>query len=135
MRMDVPEGWQVTRRLSDSLQMADGTAASDTANVPGTATAVFDVYTSSGQTVESYRSMLRGHVKSLEVTEEDVDGHTVVFLDYTGEEFAGHQQAALVPDFGLLLVYRAAFANDEAAYMRGLAAFRRAVRSSRFTPR
>ncbi|HVL82160.1 MAG TPA: hypothetical protein VM840_11295 [Actinomycetota bacterium] len=132
VRMDVPEGWQVTRRSSDSFQLAQGTAASDTDDAPGTATAVFDVYLSSDQTPDGYRERLREGGVGAKVEEWTVNGEKAVVLSYEGPATAGPQEAVIFPSRRVLIVYRAAFPNDRAAFNKGLPAFRRTVRSIEF---
>lgn len=132
LRLDVPEGWRVTDRTTDRLQIADGTVAADTETEPGSAEAVFDVYLDSPQTFQSYRDTLR----SLEVEWEErpltLDGHDAMAFDARGQGVAGRREAVLIPAYRVLIVYRAAFPNDPAAFEAGYDAFQEAVASISF---
>lgn len=133
LRIDVPEGWQVTDRTDRRLQIADGTVAEDTESEPGDAEAVFDVFLDSSQTVQSLRDTHR-HLE-VEWTEErlEVDGHDAVAFRATGEGVAGSRETVLIPAYRVLIIYRAAFPNDRAAFDAGYEAFRQALRSIRFS--
>ena len=133
LRLTVPEGWQVTRRGSEDLQIARGTAAADTDSAPGTATAVFDLYLDSDHTVDSYREMLTEQDIGVKTEEWTVNGEQAVVMSYEGRATAGPQEAVLFPDHRVLIVYRAAFPNDRSAFHSGRPAFRRTVRSITFT--
>ena len=133
LRIEVPDGWQVTHRTDGNLQISKGTAASDTDTSPGTATAVFDLYLESHHTPDSYRELLRSENTGASEQTWTVDGERALVLSYEAPGFAGQQEAVLFPDRRILVVYRAAFPNDRTAFHDGLTAFRRAVRSIRFT--
>ncbi len=123
----------MTDRTDARLQIADGSVAEETESEPGDAEAVFDVFLDSSQTVQS----LRDTHANLEVewTEErlEIDGHETVAFHATGEGVAGNRETVLVPDYRVLIIYRAAFPNDPAAFDAGYEDFRRAVRSIRFS--
>lgn len=133
LEIDVPEGWRVTDRGDQRLQIADGTVASETETEPGDATAVFDLFVDSAQTVQSLRDTHRN--LDVEWTEEqlEIDGHDAVAFHATGEGVAGARETVLIPDYRVLIIYRAAFPNDRGAFESGHAAFREALRSIRFS--
>lgn len=133
LEIDVPEEWRVTDRGDQRLQIADGTVASETESEPGDATAVFDVFVDSAQTVQSLRDTHRN--LDVEWTEDrlEIDGQEAVVFRATGEGVAGSRETVLIPTYHVLIIYRAAFPNDRGAFESGHAAFREAVRSIRFS--
>lgn len=133
LEMDIPEGWQVTDRTDRRLQIADGTAAEATDSEPGDAKAVFDVYLDSATTVQSWRDTHRN--LDVEWTKEDLEigGHDAVAFHATGEGVAGARETVLIPDYRILIIYRAAFENDRPAFDAGYEPFREALRSIRFS--
>lgn len=129
--IEVPEGWQVTRRTQQSLQIADGSAGGGTESQAGTATAVFDIFVNAPITAEEFRDQLLDQDIGASSEELVIDGHNAVVLSYTGEAVAGSQEAVFIPDRSVQIVYRAAFPDDVTAFNDGRAAFRAAVRSIR----
>lgn len=132
LSLEIPDGWRVTSLGGDNLQLADGTTGSVEATKAGTATVVFDVYTNSSITADAYARNLRRDDVTIKATKRTIDGYEAVVLSYTGRAVAGRQEAVFFGDWRIRLVYRAAFANDAAAFDRGRPAFRGAVDSIRF---
>lgn len=135
LSMEVPRDWHVTSTGGDNLQLADGTTGGATGTAAGTATAVFDVYVNSEVTPEKYTEDLRAQNVGVKTETISVDGYEAVRLSYSGEAAAGRQEAVFVPEWRIRIVYRAAFPNDDAAFLRGRSAFRRAVGSIAFSGR
>ena len=134
LQIETPPGWQAHREGRNSLKFTDGSVASDTDSRAGDATAVFDLYLNSRHTPDSYASFVASEGGRIVRTELlTIDGESATVLDIEGESFAGHWTVVLVPDERVLVVYRAAFPNDDAAYNRGRPALLDAVRSMRFT--
>jgi hypothetical protein len=131
LRIEVPDGWRITRSLDESLQLADGLADIDQ-DEPGAARAVFDVYLDSPHTVETYRRLLEDNNVRASESELELAGRKATVLEYEGEAFAGRQIAVVIASEQIHIVYRAARIRDDAAFHAGKAAFLRAVRSIRF---
>lgn len=127
--IDVPDGWHVTSSGGDNLQIADGSTGGATGTAAGSATAVFDVYVNSTVSAEEYTENLRRDNVGVKTERISVDGFDAVRLTYSGAAAAGRQEAVFVSEWDVRIVYRAAFANDNAAFLRGRSAFRRAVAS------
>jgi hypothetical protein len=131
--LEVPEGWRVTNRTSQSIQVADGTTGGGTATEAGTARAVFDVYASSTLDPHDLAEQLRGDNVGVRVEESSFGGHEAVVLSHAGHEGSGRQITVVFPDWQVHLVYRAAFAGDDAAFFSGRSAFMRSLRSISFS--
>lgn len=131
LRIDVPDGWRITRSLEESLQLADGLDDVDQDD-PGAARAVFDIYLDSPHTVETYRELLEDNDVRASESELELDGRAADVLEYEGEAFAGRQIAVVIASEQIHIVYRAARIRDNASFHAGKAAFLRAVRSVRF---
>jgi hypothetical protein len=135
LTLDIPEGWQVTDREDNTLKLTDGTIADETATRPGTATAVFDIYVDSSQTLESFRKVLREqHVRGSEERLR-IDGYDAVVVSYGPSSFGPRTDVAFIPQWRVQIIYRAAFPDERAAFFSGRPAFRRALRSIRFSGR
>src|SRR5712692_5925143 len=135
LTMEAPPGWRVTDQADGDLKLTNGSVAGETSTKPGTATAVFDVYVPSTQTLSSFLNFLRD--QKIVPTREAVviDGYEGVLLSYAGPGVGGRQEAMFVPRRETFVVYRAAYPNDVAAFEAGRPAFRRAIRSIRFSRR
>lgn len=133
LTIDVPDGWRVTDRGEQRLQIADGTVASETETEPGDATAVFDLFLESAQTVQSLRDTHRTLEAEWSEDRLEVDGEEAIVFRATGEGVAGDRETVLIPAYRVLIIYRAAFPNDRNAFETGHEAFRSAVRSIRFS--
>jgi hypothetical protein len=132
LKLTVPDGWRVSDREGDNLKLTDGTIAEPNATKPGTATAVFDIYVNSSQTSESFERYLREqHIKPVR-EKARIDGYAAEYFRYSGSSVGGNQEALFVPRWRVFVLYRAAFAGADAAFFRGRAAFRRAMRSISF---
>lgn len=129
LSLEIPEGWRVTSTEGGNLQLADGTTGGATASAAGSATAVFDIYLDSSVTPDEYRENLRKENVGAKTETISVDGFDAVRLSYAGAAVAGSQEAVFIPEWRVRIVYRAAFPNDNAAFLRGRSAFRRAVGS------
>jgi hypothetical protein len=126
LEIDVPSGWQVTRQDARGMQIADGTAGNGGTEA-GTATAVFDIYLDPGHTADSFRDYL----EELEVDADEemieIDGYTAFVFRYSSDHFAGTQENVFVPDYGIQIFYRAAYAMDDEAFEAALPAFHEAT--------
>jgi hypothetical protein len=133
LRIDVPGGWRVTSSAANNLQIANGTTGRPSAEAPGSATAVFDVYVDADLGPDGYRAYLREQKIDARTTRLTIRGADAEILSYTGRAVAGRQEAVFFPEHRVQIVYRAAFRNDDVAFRQGHAAFRYAVASIRFT--
>jgi hypothetical protein len=133
LSIDAPKGWRVTSRGGDNLQLANGSTGEETGNRPGSAKAVFDIYLRSDTTVDEYRKSLLEQNVGSKRSDIKVDGYDATLLTYVGPAVGGRQEAVFVPRWDVRIVYRAAFANDDAAFFAGRSAFREALRSIRFS--
>jgi hypothetical protein len=130
-----PEGWLVTDHETDSMKVTNGTIADELATKPGTATAVFDVYVDSEQTVAQFEKALKkSNVKPSE-ERTTVDGYNAVIVSYPTSYFGPATDVVFVPEWRVRIVYRAAYPDDESAYVENRPAFRTALRSIRFAGR
>lgn len=132
LRIVVPDGWHSNRTGDDGLQVANGSVASDQSTVPGSATAVFDLYVDSSRTSTGYRKLLESESTKFTHRTITIDGREADVFTYSGDTWGGSQEAVVVDDYRLLIVYRAAFPNDDNAYKASIGQFRRAVRSISF---
>lgn len=132
LTLEVPDGWRVTDREATSLKLTNGTIADPTSMRPGTATAVFDIYVESGQTVDAFAAYLDEQGVEPERTAIRVGGYPAERFAYQGRSVGGMQEAVIVPRWRVFILYRAAFRGADAAFRRGRAAFRRAVGSISF---
>jgi len=133
LSIDVPKGWRVTSRGGSNLQMANGSTGDATGDRAGTAKAVFDIYLRSDTTVDEYRKSLLEQNVGSKPSDIEVDGYDATLLTYGGPAVGGRQEAVFIPRWNVRIVYRAAFANDDAAFFAGRSAFREALRSVRFS--
>lgn len=132
LRIEIPDGWRVTRSLDESLQLADGLDNVDQ-DAPGAARAVFDVYLNSPHTRDSYEALLEdNNTKPADEQELTLDGRTAYLIEYEADAFAGRQIAVIIPSEEIHIVYRAAKIRDNASFYRGRSAFLGAVLSIRF---
>jgi hypothetical protein len=130
-----PEGWYVTDSETESIKITDGTIADELATKPGTATAVFDVYINSSQTVQEFeRALRRENVKPKEERTR-VGGYDAVIVSYGPSAFGPSTEVVFVPEWRVRVVYRAAFRDGESAFVENRPAFRTALRSIRFRGR
>lgn len=135
LAMDLPEGWQVSDREGNNLKVTDGTIAEPTATRAGTATAVFDIYVESAQTVDAFLEYLSEQEIEAGRVETSIDGYEAEILSYDGSAVGGRQEAVFIPQWRVFILYRAAFRDDDDAFFRGRPAFRRAVESITFSGR
>ena len=133
LSLEVPEGWQVSDREPGNLKITNGTIADATTTKAGTATAVFDIYVDSPQTREAFVAYLREQGVEPHIRETRVGGYRAIVFEYGGRATGGRQEAVLIPSRRVFILYRAAFREDDAAFLRGRAAFRRALRSITFS--
>lgn len=131
LTMKVPEGWQVSDREGTNLKITNGTIAAPDATKAGTATAVFDIYVDSPQTPQTFLAFLRQQKITPQRDHRRIGGYDVEVFGY--EDRSGRQEAVFVPRWKIFILYRAAFRGDDAAFLRGRAAFRRAVDSMTFS--
>lgn len=131
--LKVPEGWMVTDREGNNLKLTNGTVADANSTKPGTATAVFDIYVASPQTPEAFADYLREQHIGAQRKTMRIDGYAAELFSYRGESVGGRQEAVLIPRWRVFILYRAAFRGADAAFLRGRAAFRRALDSITFS--
>jgi hypothetical protein len=132
LTLDVPKGWLVTDREPNSLKLTDGTIADADATQPGTAKAVFDIYTESTQTTQTFERYLREQRIKPSQTRSRIDGYEAETYSYGAPSAGGRQEAVFIPRWRVFILYRAAFPSDDAAFFRGRGAFRAAVASISF---
>lgn len=135
LTLDVPEAWQITDREEKSIKLTDGTIADETSTRAGTATAVFDIYIDSSQTLEQFREVLRKERIRPSVQRLRIDGYEAVVLSYGASDFSPRNDVVFFPEWRVQIIYRAAFPDQNAAFERGRPAFRRALRSISFSGR
>jgi hypothetical protein len=130
-----PEGWFVSDREVESIKVTNGTIADETATKPGTATAVFDVYIDSAQTVEEFEKALKGNNVDPKKERTTIGGYDAVIVSYGSSAFGPSTEVVFVPSWRVRAVYRAAYPDDESAFVENRPAFRTALRSIRFEGR
>lgn len=130
-----PTGWLVTDRQDDTIKVTNGTIADETSTKPGTATAVFDVYVDSKQTVDDFVDALEESNVDPKRERLEVDGFGAVIVSYPTSHFGPSTEVLFVPDWSVRIVYRAAYPDDESAFVANRPAFRKAIRSIRFEGR
>lgn len=130
-----PEGWLVTDRTASSLKVTNGTLGGEEDAQAGTATAVFDVYVNSSQSLGSFLEILKA--EKVEPSREliEIDGHQATVVSYRSNHFGPSTEIVFVPEWDVRFVYRAAFSEDEGAFVRNREAFREALDSVRFNGR
>lgn len=133
LTMEVPEGWQVSDREGNNLKVTDGTIANAMSTKAGTAEAVFDIYVESTQTRAAFLEYLREQKIEPRVGDARIGGYRATIFEYSGRSVGGRQEAVLIPQRRVFILYRAAFRDDDAAFLRGRAAFRRALASITFS--
>ncbi len=130
-----PEGWLVTDRQEDTIKVTNGTIADETSTRAGTATAVFDVYVDSAQTVDEFVRALEENNVEPRQERLEVDGYDAVIVSYPTSHFGPSTEVLFVPEWRVRIVYRAAYPDDESAFVANRRAFRSAIRSVRFSGR
>jgi predicted small lipoprotein YifL len=135
LTLQPPDGWLVTDREATSIKLTNGTIADESTTKAGTATAVFDVYTDSEQTVGQFVKALRKSSVRPRQEALTVDGYDAVIVSYPDSFFGPPSDVLFVPEWRVRAVYRAAFPEDGASYERHRDAFREAVASIRFEGR
>jgi hypothetical protein len=135
LTIDPPDGWFVSDRQLGTIKVTNGTVGEGTESRRGTATAVFDVYIDSGQSLREYRNVLEDN--NVESDEETIriDSYDAVIVTSHDSAFAPPSQTVFIPDWDVRIVYRAAFGNSKAAFERNKAAFGEALRSITFSGR
>ena len=130
-----PSGWRVTDRQTDSIKVTNGTIADDESTRPGSATAVFDVFINSAQTVNDFERALRK--ENVEPTQERamVGGYDAVIVSYEASAFGPPTEVVFVPVWRVRIVYRSAYATDESAFEANRDEFRGALATIRFSGR
>jgi hypothetical protein len=129
-----PSGWHVTDHETDSIKITNGTIADEESTRPGTATAVFDVYVNSEQTVKEFeRALKKDNVKPKQERIR-VGGYDAVVVAYDTSFFGPATEVVFVPEWKVRVVYRAAY-DDDSAFAANRPAFRSALRTIRFSGR
>lgn len=133
LRIEPPDGWLVVDRALGTIKVANGTIGADTTR--GNATAVFDVYIDSGQSIREFRAVLEEN--NVRYSEEDleVDGYDATVVTYRRSAFAPSGETAFIPEWDVRIVYRAAYGDAEAAFSRHQPEFRQALASITFEGR
>jgi hypothetical protein len=135
LTIEPPRGWYVSDREPESIKVTNGTIADDNSTSPGTATAVFDVYINSTQTVAEFRKALKKGNAAPKEERLRVDGYDAVIVSYATSYFGPSSDVLIVPEWNVRAVYRAARGDDEATFARHRPDFRSAVTSIRFSGR
>jgi hypothetical protein len=135
MTITPPKGWYVTDHETDSVKITNGTIADGQSTKPGTATAVFDVYVNSEQTVKEFERALRKENVRPRTERATIGGYDATIVAYDTSYFGPASEVAFVPEWHVRIVYRAAFGDDESAFVENRPAFRTALRSIRFSGR
>jgi hypothetical protein len=130
-----PEGWLVTDRQASTIKVTNGTIAEETSTHPGTATAVFDVYIDSTQTPDEFVDALEENNVEAKRERLRVDGYEATIVSYETSFFGPSTEVVFVPAWRVRVVYRAAYPDDESAFVANRPAFRKAIRSIRFEGR
>ena len=135
LTLEPPKGWLVSDREADTIKVTNGTIGDETATKAGTATAVFDVYVDSDQSLEEFRDVLRENNVEWEQERIDIDGSDAVVVSYESTGFGPSTEVVFVLDWDVRIVYRAAYADAQAAFERHRGEFRRALDSITFEGR
>ena len=135
LTLEVPEGWLITDREPNTIKVTNGTIGSETSTKPGTATAVFDVYVESDQTLKQFNGVLRENNVKAEQERFEIDGFDATVVSYETTSFGPATEVVFVPEWDVRIVYRAAYGDQEAAFVRHRAEFREALESIRFEDR
>ncbi len=130
-----PNGWHVTDSETDTIKITNGTIADEQASKPGTATAVFDVYVNSDQTVKEFERALKDNNVKPREEQTSIGGYDATIVAYDTSYFGPSSEVVFVPEWKVRIVYRAAFGDDEPAFALNRPAFRSALRSIRFSGR
>lgn len=135
LTIEPPPGWLVVDREPKTLKVANGTIAQDTASEAGSATAVFDVYVDAAQSVAEFRDVLDDANVDWKEDQIDVDGYEAVIVSYRTNAFGPSTEVAFVPEWDVQLIYRAAFADAESAFVEHRSDFHDALASITFEGR
>lgn len=130
-----PDGWLVTDREEDSIKVTNGTIGDENATQAGTATAVFDVYVESSQSLDEFRDVLDENNVDPKEDRLTVGGYDATAVSYESNAFSPSMEVVFVPDWQVRIVYRAAFGDGDSAFARYRSDFRKALRSIRFSGR
>ncbi len=135
LELTPPDGWLVTDRQPGTIKVTNGTVGDGTDSRRGNATAVFDVYVDSAQSLVEFREVLdENNVRSSEERIE-IDGYEAVVVVSEPSAFAPASETAFIPEWDVRIVFRAARADRESDLERNRPAFRRALASIRFRGR
>lgn len=132
LTIDVPSGWLVTDRETNSLKLTNGTIADDTSTKPGTATAVFDIYTNVGQTEGQLRTAMREESRDLTEDRFEFGGEEAVVFTH-GQNAEVPKEVVLFPERYVQIVYRAAYPDQTSAFFNNRDAFRAALATISFS--
>jgi hypothetical protein len=129
LTIEPPEGWLVVDRQPGTIKVANGSIGSDTGNTAGNATAVFDVYVDSAQTVRQFRSVLRENNVEWKEDEVEVDSYDAIVVMSEDSAFAPASEVAFIPEWNVRIVYRAAYGDKSSDFARHRDEFRDALAS------
>lgn len=135
LTIDPPDGWLVVDRQLGSIKVANGSMGSDVATRPGAATAVFDIYVDSAQSLEDFRGVLEDNNVRWREERIEIDGYDAVVVSFDRSAFAPSGETVFVSDWKVRIAYRAARGDAEAAFERNRGAFRATLRSITFEGR
>lgn len=130
-----PDGWLVTDRGPVTLKVTNGTLGDESGTTAGTATAVFDIYVDSTQSLGDLREVFAEN--RVRVTEEEieVDGYDAVMLHARASSLGPPTITVFIGDWNVRIVYRAAYPDAQAAFDRHREGFREALGSISFEGR
>lgn len=132
LTLEPPEGWLTVDREADTLKVTNGTIGEETGTREGDATAVFDVFVDSSQTVREFRKVLRENNVRFKESDLKVGGYDAIVVSYRTTSFAPSSEVVFIPEWNVRIVYRAAYGDQESAFERNRPQFREALRSITF---
>lgn len=132
LTVEPPDGWLAVDREADTLKVTNGTIGEETGTRQGDATAVFDVFVNSSQTVREFRKVLKENNVRYDEEAMEIDGYDAMLFSYRTTAFAPSSEVVFVPEWNVRIVYRAAYGDEEAAFERYRPDFREALRSITF---
>jgi hypothetical protein len=125
----------VSDRQLGTIKVTNGTVGDGTSSQRGTATAVFDVYIDSGQSLADFRKVLKDNNVAANEERLTIDSYDAVIVASDTTAFAPASEVVFIPEWDVRIVYRAAYGDQRAAFVRNRPAFRQALASISFEGR